>query len=381
MSINQIVATAGDGKLLDGSESSIEFRTFLSQVRSENLADYADYCLSSKFSKGGIVLQDVVNELGRRLDYQVTNGRYQGTAADIGNDGLWKSSEGHQLLIEVKTTDAFRVSLDRIAQYRDRLIEKEDITGTNSILLVVGREDTGELEAQIRGSRHAWDMRVISIDSLVHLVKLKESTEEPITGSKIRSILVPMEYTRLDALIDVMFTAAKDVETIKETDHLPAGVNDDDEASRWEFTDPKIIEAKRLEILDTFGRERDVKLIRKTRALYWTADHTVRAVCTISKHHPGITKYWYAYHPQWDEFLGEGTEGFFILGGVDLDIAFAIPVKVIRPRLKDLNTTPKDGKVYWHIKIIEQEPNKHALQMRSGNHLSLKEYAFRVNPS
>jgi hypothetical protein len=118
MSINQIVATAGDGKLLDGSESSIEFRTFLFQVRSENLADYADYCLSSKFSKGGIVLQDVVNELGRRLDYQVTNGRYQGTAVDIGNDGLWKSPEGHQLLIEVKTTDAFRVSLDRIAVSR-----------------------------------------------------------------------------------------------------------------------------------------------------------------------------------------------------------------------------------------------------------------------
>src|SRR5205814_6055370 len=137
---------------------------------------------------------------------------------DIGNDGLWISPEGHQILIEVKTTDAFRVSLDRIAQYRDTLREKKNVTETNSILLVVGREDTGELEAQIRGSRHAWDMRVISIDALLTLVKLKESTEAGVTGAKIRSILIPMEFTRLDALVDVLFTAAKDVETTAEID-------------------------------------------------------------------------------------------------------------------------------------------------------------------
>src|ERR1044071_881726 len=86
LSIEQIVATAGDGKLRDDNECSQELRAFLAQVPSEKLGEYADYCLTSGFGKSGIVLQDIVNELGRRLDYHVINGRYHGTSNAIGND-------------------------------------------------------------------------------------------------------------------------------------------------------------------------------------------------------------------------------------------------------------------------------------------------------
>lgn len=164
-----------------------------------------------------MVLQDLVNELGRRLDYVVTNGRYQGTSNSIGFDGIWKS-EGHTIIVEVKTTDAYRIPLDKIATYRTRLHSTGQIDGLSSILVVVGREDTGEPEAQVRGSRHAWDVRLISAEALLKLVQLKEDSDDPETGRKIRSLLAPMEYTRLDAMIDVMFTAAKDVEaTLSET--------------------------------------------------------------------------------------------------------------------------------------------------------------------
>lgn len=115
--------------------------------------------------------------------------------------------------VEVKTTDAYRIALDTIAAYRDKLRTEKQIVGVDSMLIVVGREDTGELGAQVRGSRHAWDMGLISVDALAHLAKLKESTEDAATGTKIRSVLVPKEYTRLDGLIDVLLTAAKDVET------------------------------------------------------------------------------------------------------------------------------------------------------------------------
>ncbi len=96
--------------------------------------------------------------------YKVTNGRYQGTTKAVGYDGLWASPEGHAIVAEVKTTDAYRISLDNLANYRDRLRADGDIPATSSILLIVGREDTGELEAQVRGSRHAWDMRLIIHD-------------------------------------------------------------------------------------------------------------------------------------------------------------------------------------------------------------------------
>ncbi len=382
LSIEQIVATAGDGRLRDESECSKELRAFLSQVSSEKLVEYADYCLTAGFNKSGMVLQDIVNELGRRLDYDVVNGRYQGTSSAVGNDGLWRSPEGHDILVEVKTTDAYRVPLNTIANYRDRLKSEKRIAASNSMLLVVGREDTGELEAQVRGSRHAWDMRLISVDALTHLVKLKESTEGASTGSKIRSVLIPMEYTRLDTLIDVMFTAARDVESAVDAEKQPSSEDESDRSGR-DFTDPVLMQEKRDRIINSFARQHNVKLIRKSRALYWNAEHRFRTVCAVSKRYTrsGNVSYWYAYHPQWDEFLGEAENSYFILGCMDLNIAFAIPVHKLRERLAELNTTTRpDGTFYWHIKILEPQSHTYSLQMpKSGQPLFLSQYEFGLS--
>src|SRR3954447_26661351 len=224
--VEQVVATAGDGGLKDGSLCSQEFQSYLGQIPSEKLALYVNQCLSSKLDKGGMILQDLINELGRRLDYKVTNGRYQGTVNAVGFDGIWLSPEKGTIITEIKTTDAYRISLDTIAGYRLKLLEAGTIGGDPSILIVVGRQDTGELEAQIRGSRHAWDIRLISAEALIKLVQLKENSDDPETGRKIRGLLTPFEYTRLDRLIDTMFTAATDIEGMVESDGL--GEDDDD---------------------------------------------------------------------------------------------------------------------------------------------------------
>src|SRR5215469_10109833 len=133
--VEQIVATAGSGDLRDESECLQELRRYLTEVPSSKLAEYVDRCLTTHFPKSGNVLQDLVNELGRRLDYQVTNGRYQGTINAVGNDGTWLSQEGHTIVVEVKTTDAYRISLDRIAAYREKLSSAKQINHTSSILI------------------------------------------------------------------------------------------------------------------------------------------------------------------------------------------------------------------------------------------------------
>ena len=114
-SIEQIVTMAGDGNLKDGGSCANEFREYLTEADPAKLAAYIGHCLSSSFPKSGLVFQDLVNELGRRLDYKVSNGRYQGTANAIGFDGIWISPEGHTITAEVKTTDAYRIQLDTIA--------------------------------------------------------------------------------------------------------------------------------------------------------------------------------------------------------------------------------------------------------------------------
>jgi hypothetical protein len=72
--IEQVVSTAGDGNLKDGTQCAEELREYLSQIPSKKIAEYVEHCLTSSFQKSGIVLQDLINEIGRRLDYKVTNG-------------------------------------------------------------------------------------------------------------------------------------------------------------------------------------------------------------------------------------------------------------------------------------------------------------------
>ena len=75
--VQQIIAIAGSGKLLDGNDASGEFRDLLAQLPSSILQRYTDECLSNKFDGNGFALQDVINQVGRRLGFQVVDGRYR----------------------------------------------------------------------------------------------------------------------------------------------------------------------------------------------------------------------------------------------------------------------------------------------------------------
>jgi hypothetical protein len=385
LSIEQIVASAGDGVLKDQSNCCDEFREYLTQAPTPKLAEYVDQCLASSFPKGGLVLQDLANELGRRLDYEVKNGRYQGVSGAIGFDGIWIAPEGQGVVVEVKTTDAYRMPLDTIAGYRRKLIESGAIGLDSSILIVVGRQETGELEAQIRGSRHAWDIRLISTESLLRLVLLRENAETTSVGMKIRGLLRPVEYTRLDQLVDVMFDAVADVETPPEESF------DDQEgqpqtkkpgsaqSSSWQFTDSNQLQAKRLLVIGALAKRESAELTRKSRALYISPDLEVRAACGMSKRYSGKNPnvYWYAFHPEWDSFLKGGTRSFFVLGCMDKDEAYAIPHKVIKSMLSSLNTTTKDGSTYWHIHLREDDDTTY-LVIPKGQPFDLSPFAFKL---
>ncbi len=87
--VQQILSMCGDGGLKDGNPTSTEFRHFLTLVPSSMLAAFAGSCLDKAFSNSGLVLQDVVNEIGSRLGFAIESGRYRGTPGAVGFDGLW----------------------------------------------------------------------------------------------------------------------------------------------------------------------------------------------------------------------------------------------------------------------------------------------------
>ena len=239
----------------------------------------------------------------------------------------------------------------------------------------------------MRGSRHAWDIRLISAEALIKLIQLKENPDDPETGRKIRGLLTPFEYTRLDRLIDTMFTAATDIEVMVESE-LP-GENDDSqdtagaraEKGVWQFTASNLLNDKRELMIAAVSRSVGSVLVKKSRALFWSADHHTRIACTISKRYTkrNAYPYWYAFHPQWDEFLREGKDAFAVFGCMDLPFAFSIPFGIFRPVVDGLNTTQKeDGSSYWHVHIAETAPDTYSILLPKKSS-SLPIDAFRVS--
>jgi len=375
LSIEQVLALCGNGKLSDNSDCSIELRDYLQIAKSENLRKYLQTCLAPGFERSGFVLQDIVNEYGRRLDYSVENGLYQGRNNAIGFDGLWVDSSGHFIVAEIKTTDAYRINLDTVARYRDALVVNGKITKQSSVLIVVGRQDTGDLEAQIRGSKHAWIVRLISADSLAKLGALRENGDLDVVD-KIHELLTPFEYTRLDRIIEIAFSVAEDAtiavreEQGNDTDTSPL---EPDAKVRQQHTSPELITELRARIIETIAHI-DVPLVKKSRALYWSPAENVRAVVTVSKQYAQDGGYWFAYHSDWDQFLAEAARGTYILGCIGRDEMYALPFEWIHLRLQHLSATEREGKRHWHILLYPTEVGNLVLRLNNGKNEPLEEF-------
>ena len=216
-SLKNIVSIFAGGELIDGSARPNQFRKLLSEYCTpEDLDRFARDALNPKrrFDDSGLALQDIVNEIGRRLDFSVQSGLYRGTPLSPGWDGLWQLERSKRsLVVEVKTTGNFLIELDTIAKYRTQLIADGGIPQGNeaAMLLVVGRGDTEQVENQIRGSRYAWDMRLISVESLLNLMSLKMESDNPGVTDKIHNLLFPTEFTRLDKIVEMAFTATSHI--------------------------------------------------------------------------------------------------------------------------------------------------------------------------
>lgn len=376
LNIEQIVSSGGDGILKDKSKCSEELRQFFKVCPSDHLFGYARHCLEASFDRSGLVLQDIVNELGRRLDFDAEDGLYQGKQSAIGFDGIWRAKDEPALIIEVKTTDYVTIPLEKLATYKEKLRATNQVSSDSSILIVVGREDTGALEAQVRGSRYAWEMRLISVEGLIKLVQIKEKSDDPGSLLQIRQLLQPFEYTKIDRIIDVIFATAADVEG-QQTVEQDESVYDD--AHRQVRTEPELLNAKRQQAVDAFAALKNKELIKKSRTLYWSPDKELRVCCAVSKKYESdYQPYWYAFHPTWDEFLAEGKEAYFLLSCMDRDEAYAVPYSWLLENKKNLNKTDRGEKSYWHLALTTAEGGRLAINVsKVGGKTPLEPYRFK----
>ena len=359
--VQQLIAFAGDGRLVDNGSGSKEFRAFLSYVPTLLLARYANECLEDSFQNSGLALQDIVNEIGIRIGADVLPGRYRGTAGHVGFDGLWRFPQGNALVVEVKTTDAYRIDLSRIARYRKALVEKEQISEEeSSMLIVVGRQDTGDLEAQIRGSRHAWDVRIISVDALFRFARIKEEVEDPGIMQRIHQILIPREFTRLDEIADILFSTAEEIkqEEVKEaatpTEELPRVPK---------FTPVAFHDA----CIERITKQLGANLVKRSRSKFSTPDGSLVVNCAVSKEHDseGQPNYWFAFHPHQKEFLSNAQSSYAAFGCGSENQLLLIPFAEFNKWLDGLWVTESEDRFYWHV-VIYRENGKYVLHRKKG---------------
>ncbi|TKC02166.1 MAG: hypothetical protein E5W81_00680 [Mesorhizobium sp.] len=384
---------AGEGKLLDGSVCSTELRTYLSEVDAAQLDRFANECLEVPFDDSGLVLQDVVNEIGRRLEFEVGAGLYRGRRGTPGFDGLWRSG-AHQFVVEVKTTDAYRIPLHLAANYRDQLIKSGELGEDSSILFVVGREDTQGLEEQIRGSRHAWSMRVIGVSSLIRLLMVKVKSESDEVTERIQSLLRPVEYTRIDGIVDLMFKATNEaVADSASAEERPEGDQDarivgnlspENSAEATQAnrapSSPAApgMEAVRERAAEAVAGKLGVRLTRRRRSNFINPDEQVRAVIAVSKRYPrDYQAYWYGFYETQAEFLAGAERGYLVLCGMDTNRAWSLPYPFLVPLLPRLKQTVREeGQRYWHIalKLVGEECQ---LVVR-GEEISVTDFGIRL---
>jgi hypothetical protein len=356
--LQQLLPLAGNGKLKDGNTASKEIREFFAHMNSDFLKKYMDDCLTEKFQDSGLALQDIVNEMGKRLGLIVDYGKYR-----KGVDGIWKYKDGNSLIIEVKTSDVYLTEIDPVIKNQKKLIKNNEIDKENSyILYVVGRINTSGFEAQVRGSRYAWDIRIISAESLYRLLKLKESVDDPGIIKQIHEILIPQEFTKLDNIIDIMFSTAEEVK---------------DEMMQEEKNDEKDRREKSKRAVPVSFHEKcqlqvekhlDVSFIKKTKTKYSSDESKTGIVVVISKVFEPETRenYWFAFHPHQKEFLEEHQNGFIVLGCGSEKQILLIPKDQLFKWLDGCWKTKEEKRYYWHITVFK-EMDKFVLHRSKGN--------------
>ena len=212
MSLKAVVNVAGD-EYLEKPSAVEELCAFFKLIDLPTMERLVHECYSrdkkQRFDSRGFAYQDLCNELAQRLGYEVIHGLYRGKKNEIGFDGVWKAPDGHTIIMEAKATGDYAFSPDTVVGYRNRLIAEGQITAEKSSMLIVyGSDDKGGLRNAVRGSSESDNMRLISADALIQLVRMASDAKMRQNIKRIQALLKPQDIVVLDGLVDLMFPSA-----------------------------------------------------------------------------------------------------------------------------------------------------------------------------
>jgi hypothetical protein len=331
-------------QLKDGSEESIEFRE---QLKSMDL-DILEQHLGAVLARGsdGKVLQDIVNALGFKIGFNVEFGLYQGKKGSIGFDGYWWLPNIH-LIVECKTTDAYRINTKTLQRYAKELAAERKLEKLPDILLVVGRIDTGDIEAQIRGSRMDDRISVIGADSLLDFARtIGELAGGPATN-KLRRALIPQDHTRLDELSSLISEVVYETKQMANSESM----HDTNAPSPTSDSHAGGLENDRQKVLSLISADfGELKPVPRTRNRFISDANGQLHVIFLSsrRHRRKDQQYWYSLPKNWVDLI-DNDEGIVVLHRENDSGYYEIPWGDMQPLLTGLNLSPSKRGGSWHV--------------------------------
>ena len=230
---------------------------------------------------------------------------------------------------------------------------------------------------QLRGSRHAWSMRIISIDALIKLMFVNATTTSNEITEKIYAILRPFEYVKVDQIVDVLFTATE--ESNSEESNIVTSSNPTGTPTQVELGDSAdLIAIKRTQGMQRLSEYLKTTLVKRRKASYADQSGQVHASISISKKYetsnPG---YWYGYHTRQCEYLSQAKKvGYMVFGMLDRKEFYAIPYADLEKFKSNMDSTTVTGRdPYWHVRIFERSTEL-ILKLNNGSEVSLD--AFKI---
>lgn len=349
--INQVISWVSD---LDSEKRKEEIRKLFSIIPISQIEKYVSECIKDKFEDNGYIFQDLVNELGRRLGYEVIFGRYKGVKGENGFDGLWKCKDEHSFVVESKITDSFTVNLSVLNKYRQDLIKEGRILeNKSSIILVLGRKDTNTMPELIRGSKYKWIMSEIGVDSLIDLVKQKsENIDNETLDKQILDVLRMEENVDTDKLVKVVFPK-KNKYNISNILNKPLKLSENKHQKRESV---KFYE----QCVNKIEKSKNIKLHKKegnTKVLYEDKSKGIGVIIINSKIRKttNYDKYWFAYHRRYYNYVSEYDQKYIAFGCGSEDNILLVPSKLIEENIGKMNKTNNNGRIHWHVFIIHRD--------------------------
>ncbi len=374
--VEHMLMFCGDGALKDDSRCSQEFRAVLKRLDVGKLKEYLQHCLELDNVQRGRILFDVIHDLGRRIGFRVTHGSYESHDASI---GIWQAGD---LRLDVKL--AFSTSA---LQEAALAVATKDVQ--TPVLLVVS-QDEPVLAAQIRGGRNSWNTRLVGCQALVGLAE--NVKDESGNFARIaRSLLAPVEYTQVDSLLDVFVQIggsaggetkrvvraklARAKAVAKETETPPPP------ATRKARKRGDLV-AKRLPIISGLGVSKGLKFEKKVRSgsSYASEDGSAHVCLGVSRRY-GKSKPYYLFlltQTQVD-YMSEVPAGYYVVGCLDRDDAYAIPVDLIRRHLPNHRLSLVDGRSTWQVKVVEEDAAMVWFIPLTSERCSLQQFSYPLN--